>query len=415
MPENPPSAPAAATPEAPAAPAPAAIPASSIPAPIESAPAKPGSAKSRLFSNIGKYADGKPKPEPKAAEKPAAAPAPEPNEGGEPPEATPEPKPGDKPAAATDPKKKANPWELYNQSKTEVKNLQTKLAELEAKVMKPEQQKEWESKQARLKELEEEIRYTNYQKSEEFKTKYQQPYDAAWKRAMSDLGELKMTDNEGNERDMSAEDLLDVVNLPLKEARQKAVEKFGDFADDAMQHRKEIRRLYDEQAAAIATARTEGAAREQKKVEEQKQAFKSVCSEVQEVWNTANEAAKADDKYGKFFQPKEGDQEWNQRLAKGTELADRAFSENPAFAKTSDERRSIVQRHAAVRNRAAAFGALVHSNNRLESQLTDLKAKLARYEGAEPPASGSSPKKEGQQPARGWAGFHKAMEDAASK
>jgi hypothetical protein len=363
-----------------------------------------------LFGNLEKYAEGKAKPAPKSDDRPAPAPAPEPKEGDEPPA----PAPGDKAAPAADPKKKTNPWELYNASKAEIKTLQTKLTELESKVMKPEQQKEWESKTARLKELEEEIRYINYQKSEEFKTKYQQPYDAAWKRAMGDLTELTVPDGEGGERQMSPNDLLDIVNLPLQEARKLAVERFGDFANDAMQHRKEIRRLYDEQAAAIENVRKEGEARDKQRVEQHQQHIQAITKEMQETWNGFNEAAKADDKYGKFFQPKEGDQEWNQRLAKGTELADRAFSENPVLAKNADERRAIIQRHAAVRNRAAAFGALVHSNNKLEEQLTEMKAKLAKYEGAEPPAGGSTPPPRGDGKAQGgWGGIHQALEKIA--
>lgn len=409
-----PSAPAA-PPAAPSAPAtPPVVPASSIPAPATpSAPPKPGSAKDRVFSDLQKLASKgpAPAPDPKAKAAPAPTDPPATPEGDDPPAAPAD----DKGTPPPDPKKKANPWDLYNKSKETVKTLEARLAELESKVMKPEQQKEWEQKTARLKELEEEIRYTNYQKSSEFQEKYQKPYDAAWKRAVGDLGELTVPDGQGGERPMQANDLLELVNLPLQEARKIAVEKFGDFANDAMQHRKEIRRLFDEQAAALDTVRKEGEAREKTRMEQYQQQIKTMTKEVQETWNAANEAAKTDEKYGRYFKPVEGDADWNQRLAKGTELTDRAFSENPTMAKDADERRAIVQRHAAVRNRAAAFGALVHLTTKLEGQVAALNEKLKRYEGAEPPAGGSAPAKEGQKPTSAWGRLQADLEKYATK
>ena len=91
------------------------------------------------------------------------------------------------------------------------------------------------------------------------------------------------------------------------------------------------------------------------------------------------------------FTPVDGDQEGNQRLAKGFELADRAFSENPLNAKDGEERKAIVARHAAVRNRAAAFGRLVLMNTKAEARIAELTSELAKYKGSEPPAGGATP------------------------
>lgn len=401
--------PEAANPPAPAPAAPAAVPASTIVPPVTPAPAPAkGSAKSRMFDKLGEYSGGK-KPEPKPAEAPAPAKVDDPPAEPKPGEAAaPAAKPGEKP-----PDKKANPWDLYNKSKETVKSLETRIAELEGKQMKPEQQKEWESKTARLKELEEEIRYTNYQKSTEFQEKYQKPYDQAWKRAMTDLNELTVADGNGGERPMVANDILEIVNMPLKEARALAVQKFGDFADDAMAHRKQIRNLYDEQSNALETVRKEGETRDKQRQEQQQTQMRAVTKEVQETWDSTNEAVRSDEKYGRYFTPVEGDQEGNQRLAKGFELADRAFRENPMMAKDGDERRSIVQRHAAVRNRAAAFGRLVYQNDRLLGELTDTKAKLAKYEGSEPPAGGSTPPKTPTNGGTAQSRLHSALEKFA--
>jgi hypothetical protein len=320
---------------------------------------------------------------------------------------------GDEPPAAPAEDKKSgrpNPWHLLEEYKTKSKKYEEELSTLRTKVPSEERQKEIDRITNRAKELEEEIRYVNYTKSEEFKTKYQQPYEAAWKRATGELSELRVDDGNGGERQVVANDILEVVNLPIQEARKLAVAKFGEFADDVMGHRKEIRRLFDEQTAALDEARKTGETREKQRQEQATAQFEAASKEVQTVWNTANESAKADPKYGKYFTPVDGDQEGNQALAKGFELADRAFSENPGRAKTAEERKSIVERHAAVRNRAAAFGRLTKWNAKLESRVAELEGQLKKYTGAEPPVGGSVPSTapaSGQ--TRGWGGLHDAL------
>ena len=53
-----------------------------------------------------------------------------------------------------------------------------------------------EKAEARAKELEDHIRYVDYEKSTEFKEKFDAPYVASWERAMSELSEITVTDPE---------------------------------------------------------------------------------------------------------------------------------------------------------------------------------------------------------------------------
>lgn len=299
---------------------------------------------------------------------------------------------GEKPAgqSETDGKtgKRENPWKLVEQYKTKAKELETKLAELSKSPLPPEKVKPFEEQINELKkrneQLEKDMRFVDYQKTDEFKNRYQKPYEESWKRAMTELSEVTIMDDSGAERAIEAKDVLQLVNMPLREAKQLAQERFGDFADEVMQHRKEIRRLFDEQTTAIQKAREEGSEWQKQQEEVRTKAFKETSESVIKHWNEANEAAAADPKYGKFFKPVEGDQEGNQRLAKGFELADRAFSENPLNAKTPEERAAIVRRHAAVRNRCAAFGRLVFQNQKYETRISELESKLKEYESAQP-------------------------------
>jgi cell division protein FtsB len=368
--------------------------------PTPNAPPKKGSVRDSMFKKLREKAttgppmddaEPTPTPEPRAPSTPSNQPEPEPEPATEPTPA--EPTAATDPKAAADPKKgKVNPWKLVDEYKGKIAKLESEVAEAGKRgIPKP----EWEAVQskltkveARAKELEEEIKYVNYTKSEEYKVKYEEPYVKAWGRAMGELKELTVEDGQGNQRPVSQDDLLELVNLPLVKAKQMATEKFGEFADEVMSHRKEIRKLHDESAAALEQARKAAGERETATGAQQKEMQSSVLQE----WNRSNEEIVSNEKYGTYFKPVEGDEQGNQRLAKGFELADRAFSESPLDPRlTPEQRKSIVQRHAVVRNRAAAFGRLVHQIGQKEARIAELEKELSGYRGSEPDAEGRRP------------------------
>jgi len=403
----PPTAPAPA-PAPPAPPSPSQVQAGAIPPPVEATPPKPGSAKERLFGDLRKIA----KPGEQAATTatvtrqdtpppdPAKAPAPEP------PKPADQPAPVDTPPPAVDPKSKdakVNPWKLIDEYKAKTATLEKQVLEAKSASLAEQERTQLTEKmtkaEARVKELEDHVRFVDYQSSEEFKTKYQKPYEDAWMRATSEIRELTVTDPVTNEqRPVTVEDLNTIVNMPLGQARTAANQLFGDFADDIMAHRKEIRAMHDAQTAALEDAKKNGAERTKQQQETFNRTKAETQKQVSEAWKLENEAATTDEKYGRYFVPKEGDQEWNQRLAKGYELVDRAFAENPMDPRLKpEERRSIIKRHAAVRNRAAAFGPLRQYSERLEAEVAELKKELSQFKETEPPSGGiRAPETSGQ-------------------
>lgn len=348
-------------------------------------PPKPGSARARMFADLEKR--GKPqtgqapateepptKPpvtEKPAEQKPAASPTEKPAE-------TTAPPTGEKPPVTqTEPAKKTSPWKLVDDYKAKVIALEKQLAERtavpqeELKTIQERAQKY----EARNKELEDEIRFVNYRKSQEFREKYDEPYQRAWKSAMSDLGEL--TVNTGNgQRPVTEQDILELVSLPLAKAREIADEVFGNFADDVMAHRKTIRQLWDTQAAALDDVRKNGETREKERMDKLRANHQQLSEFITNEWKAVNESVTKDEVYGQYFTPKEGDEEGNNRLKKGFELVDQAWKENPGAPNlTPEERKQIIKRHAAVRNRAAAFGRLVTENRSLQKRVAELEAK----------------------------------------
>lgn len=419
-------------PAAPAAPAPASIPAptstirvSQMPAPAApAAPAKPGSAKERMRQSLEKIAkpiegtdDRPPAPAPKAADKPAGdeppAPAPDPN--------APPADPNAPPAPTAEPKGKerVSPWKLFEQEKAARAKAEKEIQDLKASIVPEAERKtlveKMQATEKRAQELEEHIRFVDYRKSAEFQEKYEVPYQKAWSRAMGELGQLTVTDPGTQQpRAVTSEDILELVNLPLQKAREVADAVFGPFANDVMGHRKEIRNLFDAQASALEDAKKNGSERIKQAQEFLSKQNEELRAHIETTWNKLNEEALADPKVSEYFKPREGEEEWNQRLAKGFELADRAFKENPNNPKLTPEQRiSAIKRHVALKNRAAGWGPLKWENGQLKTQLAELKAELEKYKGSEPTAGGTRTPANGSGPVSGMDRIRQGLQKIA--
>jgi hypothetical protein len=287
--------------------------------------------------------------------------------------------------------KKPSPWKLVDEHKAARLKAETELVELRKTMADPAKFKELEEKYAavekRAKELDDHIKYVDYSKSAEFQEKYQKPYDAAWQRWMADLGELTVADANGQERPIAPTDLLELVNMPLQKAREAAESTFGNFADDVMSARKEIRGLFDAQQRALTEAKKMGGERIAQMQKQMQEKQETLRKEITGLWTESNKQAVEDPNYGKFFKPVQGDDEGNTRLQKGYEMADRAFTVNPNDPRlTTEQRAEVVRLHAAIRNRAAGFGRLAYQNSQLEAKVAELKAELDKYKATEPGA-----------------------------
>lgn len=302
--------------------------------------------------------------------------------------------------------KKANPWKLYDTEKQARASAEAEVQRLKSSVV-PEQERtaimERVTKaEARAKELEDHIRFVSYEKSTEFKDQYQAPYEAAWKRATSELSEIAIVDPiSQQQRAVTSQDILELVNLPLGKAREVADEVFGKFADDVMAHRKEIRGLFEKQNQALDEAKKNGGQRDQQNREAFQRRTAEVSGFVQKTWKEANDEFLKDPVNGEYFKPKtvkEGQQptpeesEWNEALERGFKLVDEAWGSNAMAPNLKpEERQAIIKKNAAVRNRAAAFGPLKRLAKRLESKIAKLEKDLEQYSGSTPGAGGSTP------------------------
>jgi len=361
----------------------------------------------KLFENLRKKAEGNEQDMEKAmGQKPAVE--------------TADPNAAVKPAV-TEEKKKVNPWKVIDEHKAARLKLEAEVADLKKIVANPETRKQEVERitavEKRNKELEEAIKFVDYSKSKEFKEKFQEPYEKAWSRAMSELKELTVADpNTGDERSMAPSDLLDLVNLPLLKAREKAEELYGSAVNEVMAYRKEIRGLYEQQNQALEQARKAGVEKSSQDQAQRTERMTAIQTEVNKHWDEANKSFLANETTGEFFKNVEGDDEINSRLEKGYQFVDETMSMNPMNPElTAEQRVEAVKRHAALRHRAAAFGRMRMEVEKLRKSFAEMKVKLSQFEKSVPSFGGDSKQAAAEAPSgRGMSGLMQRLQAKAT-
>lgn len=393
------------------APPPSATP---TPAPQVTAPSKPEpvsneQAFAEINADIDSMDDAKPSPEPRVApEKPSPKPnvpqdEPEIDEGDEPAKPQPEKPQPKKEELEVLPRKTRDLKAVYLELKEKHAETEKRVAEYEAKFKqieetKPEQaaavMQKLEAAEKRRQELEDEIRYVNYTKSQEFRDKYQKPYEEAWTKAVAELSEITVEMADGSTRPANANDLLQLANMPLGEARKVAKERFGDSADDVMAHRRKIRELSDAQSKALEEGQKLAGERE-KMLEMERQ--NSLASQ-HKAWENANGFLK--EKFPKAFVADEADPEDKVAHTRGFALADLLYQpdkltpdqvealpqmfRDAVKAKRPLNQSETIKLHALARVKMANEPRLQSRLKKAQAKIVELEKSLKAYEKSEP-------------------------------
>lgn len=388
-----------------ATPPPAAKPAASVSPPPSSTPPpgpkEAGGRKSPVWDSLrsdleklpGQVGDQTPKPA--APAKPAPAKPDEtsqtpPVKAPETPEAPGKPAAGEAPTGKDGKPEKANPWKLWRAEQARAAQLEKEAAELRTRALPEDKWREHQERltaaEKRAQQYEDEIRYTNYQKSEEFRKSYEEPYLKAWDSAMGELGELQIEDPVNHTvRPFNSKDMMALCNMNLQDARRMADSLYGPLADDVMAHRKTIVELNNKQEQALKDAKENGAKREAERQERFQREHQETSRFLASTFESARQAAFNHPEHGKFLKPVEGDDEGNAILEKGIKFANDAFGQNPlAPGLTPAQRSQIVKQHAALINRAAAYSRLKLFNKRLETKVAELQKELEAYQASTP-------------------------------
>jgi hypothetical protein len=255
---------------------------------------------------------------------------------------------------------------------------------------------------ARNEELENSIRFKDYEQSEEFKTKYHAPYEQEVRRALSLLNKIPVIDAAtGQQRAANEQDLFALMALDPVAQQQKAEELFGPLAGRVVAHAEKVTEIMQTRQQALDDAKTKGAERETLLKTEQGNQLKMLANEIKTNFEQIQAAVLADPVVSPYFKPREvpegkqptpEEKEWNDALTKGFSEFDKWSRRNPREAGlTPEQRREIVKQHVSLRNMAAGWRPLRRENTALKVKLAKLEKDLAKYEQSSPTAAGSAP------------------------
>jgi hypothetical protein len=365
----------------------------------ESSPSPPAGGEGR---GEGQASDAQPSTtNPQPPTKPA--PDTKPTDEGKPP-STLNPQPSTKPAKA------ATLREELDRTRTEAADWRGKYEKLQADLSKPKPDPEkdqllkdretWNKSRA---DLENELKFANYERSQEYKDKYQQPFLKAYESAQKLVSALTVKEpdqkdqygevtepgktRKGTEADWDA--LMAITDENA--ASEFIAEHFGHSAARVTVLRDKVLDLHGQMRAAVEDFRKQAGERET----QMRGTLEKQQKEISTRWHAAN--AHAAQKYPQYFAPDPADPKATALWEAGTRLTDLAFGVldpadvsklPPAIqSKFVNGQLPLADRtllHSAIRNRAAAYDRLVYKLAMSEAAKKELADKLAGFEKSEP-------------------------------
>ncbi len=246
----------------------------------------------------------------------------------------------------------------------------------------------------RLESYEQDLRMTRYERSQEYKDKFEKPYKDAVSRAYREVKELLVyepnTDDPENpkERIATPADFDEIYNLPLGPATRLAKSKFGDAAAIVMQHRQQIRGLAEQSYNAVEEYKAKGS-----EYEKQQQAQSAQHSQgMMRMFTQASEAYVK--KAPELFLPREGDAEGNEILNKSKAFADAVFGGNDGLTP-----QQVAMKDARAHSWLTAYPRLARDVKKLRGELTEATKTIESLRGSGPgkpkATSGPAEKKTG--------------------
>jgi uncharacterized DUF497 family protein len=380
------------------------------------------------FAALNKKAGVAPAPEPVKKPTPPTKPS-EPAKV-EPPKKEPEPtetpKPEEVPVEATKPAepppKAKRPSDYLREEMTKWKG---KAEQLEAELKKsreapPAEHPEVKSlsekltaAEKRAQELDQIVRHTAYERSQEFRTQFDQPFLDSYAAGAAKVKALKVTLKTADpdtgaesvqERAGTLEDWEAITGAPTESAAADEIEKrfgTGVRAQMVTQHYMETVAKFRSKQDALASAAKTAEQRHKQAVEMQTNLHK----EIGAMWQEQIKPESVPDQWKPYVLPKGTDKdgkpidaEWDAALEKGYAQYDKAVSEDarqPGL--TEEQRKAILGRAAANRHKAAAFTPLVTALRKMTERLAEAEKELEAYRTSEPGPGDAEPGKEQQQ------------------
>lgn len=241
----------------------------------------------------------------------------------------------------------------------------------------------------RLAAVEQELRYTNYERSNEYQEQYWKPYESAYQNGADKISKLRVMEVKDELYEVTSaarkgtfEDFERLMSIgDDADAADFAGKLFGPAASVALLHREKVLELNSAKENAKEKFKKEGgeimAKRQEQWTQQQAETSKTYTSEIERHTK----------EHPEWYGEVEGDDEATKRWKFGADWADAAFS---GVVKNSDgsERKlnpqELAKRHALMRNKAAAFDKLTYQLKGQQTLVKELQAKLKAFEESEP-------------------------------
>jgi chemotaxis protein histidine kinase CheA len=256
------------------------------------------------------------------------------------------------------------------------------------------------AREARLKELEDQVKYHDYTKSSEYLEKYDRPYKEAWQYATQTATDLSVKRDGTEPRKVSAEEFARIVNMRSEDDALEAAHSLFDGdklgaakAARIMEQREKILTHYRaaENAKSEFAKNVEARERElsTKQIAE-REAQAKAAKQQSETFQKLNGEAKQ--KYPQWFSKIEGDDQINKSLESGERMANFLFSNQQDV-----DSETRVRMHSAAYMKIAGFDRLAIENGRLKAQAEKLQKALDGYKNSGP---GNATGKGGDKPVK---------------
>jgi uncharacterized coiled-coil protein SlyX len=248
----------------------------------------------------------------------------------------------------------------------------------------------------RIEQYENDLRLTKYERSTEYREKYEKPYKDSLARAYRQVKELiayepnpEDPDNP-KERAATQSDFDEVYSLPLGQATKLAKQRFGDAATIVLQHREKIRDHMENAFAAVEEYK--GKAGDYEKQNQAQMAQREAG--MSQMFTQATQAYAK--KFTEMVAPREGDAEGNDLLTKGAQFAGYVFGGNEGVNPVD-----VVKRDARAYSWLSAYPRLARDVKSLKTQLSEAQKTIEELRSSGPgrpkPSAENAPQSD-----KGW-------------
>jgi len=300
--------------------------------------------------------------------------------------------------------------EELDRTRADATDWRTKYEKLSAETAKPKPDPEkeqllkdreaWNKTRA---ELENELKFASFERSQEYKDKYQQPFLKAYESGQKVMATLSVKEPDvtdeygviteaGKVRKASEADWEKLMAIQDEDAANKFIaDHFGHNAARVTVLRDKVLDLHNQMRTAVEDFRKQAGERET----QFRELMTKQQKEMSECWHTAN--ARAAEKYPEYFVPDAADPKGNALLEQGARLTDLAFgvldpADFPKLPQSIQDKlvngrlppAELTLLHSAIRNRSAAYDRLVSRLKQKEAEIKAKDEKLAGYEKSEP-------------------------------